>query len=205
MQRQSAFRSIDRDDTARLALCVPIAESPPSPARSPRSADRPTDRCTSASASARRRRVAVRRRAAELDEGDLLEEAAQDLDAVAALAALAPRFDEGAVVVVVRRVLDVRRATALRPSPRRRASADGRSRRRCRSGTALPARRSRGSCRASPSSCGCRTPPRGRRGRRRPSASCTESQVGPSAGPTRPRWPVAVMRARPPAAVPPLG
>src|SRR5262249_26239867 len=45
--------------------------------------------------------------------GDLLEEAAQDFDAVAALATLAPRLDEGAVVMVVRRDLQLVRRAAL--------------------------------------------------------------------------------------------
>src|SRR5262245_33146606 len=41
-----------------------------------------------------------------LDEGDLLEESADDLDPVAALAALVPGFEELPVVMMVRSVLE---------------------------------------------------------------------------------------------------
>src|SRR5262245_2380652 len=50
---------------------------------------------------------------AELDEGDFLEETPNDLQAVAALAALAPGLYERAVVVVVRSVLQFARRPAL--------------------------------------------------------------------------------------------
>src|SRR5262249_49498791 len=43
----------------------------------------------------------------ELDEGYFLEEAAQHVDAIASLGVLAPRLQEGAVVVVIRRDLEL--------------------------------------------------------------------------------------------------
>ena len=63
---------------------------------------------------------------AEFDERDFLEEPPQHLDAVAALNAFAPRFEELRVVMVVRRDLEFARRLDPRPSPRRRACADGR-------------------------------------------------------------------------------
>ena len=148
VEDQAAFRAVDHRLAARPACRVPPQDRLQSPAPSPRRSGRPTGRCTPSSPMLRRRSPRPSRRAAELDEGDLLEEPANDLDAVAALTPFAPRLQEGAVVMVVGRDLDVRPACGPRPSPRRRACAGGRSRRRCRSGTALPARRSRGSCRA---------------------------------------------------------
>ena len=90
----------------------------------------------------------LRRRHSELHVGHFLKETPQHLDAIAALRALVPRLQEGAVVMMVGRGLQLAAASVPRPSPRRRACVGARSTRRCRSGTALPARRSRGSCRA---------------------------------------------------------
>src|SRR5262249_19908438 len=54
-----------------------------------------------------------RGRAAEFHDGDFLQKSPQDLDAVAALRALAPRLHKRAVVVVVGRVLDLARRLVL--------------------------------------------------------------------------------------------
>src|SRR5882724_6093365 len=98
-QHEAAARSVDLDDAAGLALGGTVED------RLHRLYDG-DDVAVGARVVIRQRShlcqtfAAQSRGAAEFDVGDLLEEAADDLDAVAALRALAPGFQEASVIVM---------------------------------------------------------------------------------------------------------
>ena len=156
-ERVRSTRPCSRADPRRI-----FAGSLPALVPSRHLAGPPTGRCMPAIAFVERRlgRRPIRRTRHKA----LPRRIAVTLHSVPPLTGFVPRFQKLRVIVMVGRVLH---SLGVRPrrSLRRRVYVGWRSRCRCRSETALPARRNRENRRAAPNSCECRKRPRGHRGK----------------------------------------